>query len=292
VASPPVRGLLLALSAFLLGLLLGPWGPDASLRLLLAAILFLILVLFHLSPSLSTPKTLLLLLLWLTLGWVRGTPLPAPNLPEGTAWIEGTVRVPLEEYPEWRRVRLTDIRWSLPNRAADLEGGAVVALSGDLGRGVHPGERLRLAAQIAAFPGPRNPGGFDASSYWAMRGVRYRISHVESLERGAGVGWTAQIERTLGRMRAEMRGIVSREAWPGTEPLAEALILGDRSGWDTSQRDQLARSGLMHLFEFDRRGFATLQGLGKILIQRERLRYSYGAECQDTEKQDTHGQSQ
>ncbi|MCB2197805.1 DNA internalization-related competence protein ComEC/Rec2 [bacterium] len=240
----PTRGVLLTAIAFTLGLLAGPFGPASWVRLLLILPLF-ILMLFLARREAASSLLPTVLALFFLIGWARSSPHFEPPLPEESVYIEGTVAFPSESRADVQRVRLKHLRWSAGHDHGRLPEGALLYVEGG---SFTPGMRLRLVGQIETIPGVRNPGGFDAASYWGLRGIKYRVRRVERIEVLGTVGGWSRVEEFYAALRQRIETILARDAWPGTTPLAEALILGDRSGWDEGTRDQLARSGLMHIF--------------------------------------------
>lgn len=240
----PTRGVLFAAVAFTLGLLAGPFGPASWLRLLLLVPL-IVLLLFLARRDTAVSVLPLVLLLFFLIGWTCSAPPFHPTLPTESVYIEGTVAFPSESRDEVQRVRLNHLSWSAGWDHGKLPHGALLYVEEG---NYSPGTRLRLVGQIETIPGVRNPGGFDAASYWKMRGIGYRIRRVERIEVLGQVGGWSRVGGFYAGLRQRIETILARDAWPGTTPLAEALILGDRSGWDEGTREQLARSGLMHIF--------------------------------------------
>ncbi len=245
---PPGRATVLAAIAFTLGLLL---APDHFLSWTVLFIPVGLLVLTGISLRFKSPesvRTMLLMLIFVSVGWIHGVPHPPPQLPEGAVWVEGTVRIPVERYDDRLRYRLSLHRWwAVENNGGELDLGAVVYLPDSVV--LQPGEEVRMIARFDHFVSPRNPGDIDWRSYWENRNVSVRLRSVQNVE-PLGInkffgGWTRQI---VGDWRAGINDLIQSHLSPTTQPLAQALLIGDRSQWENDLRDRIALSGLMHLF--------------------------------------------
>jgi len=244
VPSSPLRGLLAAVAAFTVGLLLGQWGPDAAWRLLLTFCFFCALILLSRRIS-HQAQIVALILLFLLIGWSRGAPEDISVQPDEAARFTGRVKLPVESFEGSTRIRLDRITWEMGERVGRVNQGALVTLQRD--PGVNPGDRVELVGRLEQLSGVRNPGGFDAQAYWRLRGVGYRIIKVESVQiTRTAARWSPL--SLYGRMQKGIRRTLEEASTPQTFPLATALILGDRTNWDDSLRDQISRSGLMHIF--------------------------------------------
>lgn len=239
--------LALAAAGFTLGLLY-PW-PLPGFWVRFAVVLLLLVVLaFRLFSARGLPDrwAFLLLLLWVALGVLRAWQ-PPLRFPEGRVWLTGVVQVPVERRAESTRLRLRLTSWRSGYWGGKISSSALLSLH-ELLPDLMPGETLRLAGELTPTVGPRNPGDFDERAYWGLRGVEARIVHASSVERLGVHGVRGHWTWLIGRMRASVREWVERHLDSGTATLADALMLGDRSGWGESTRETLARSGLMHLF--------------------------------------------
>jgi competence protein ComEC len=98
--------------------------------------------------------------------------------------------------------------------------------------------RLRLVGRLAALPGRRNPGGFDARAHHARRGVTTALT-VESATTLAPPG--ARL-----RARAALHAGVTAGLAPPAAALMQALTLGLRDDLGPI-RDAFAASGLAHV---------------------------------------------
>ncbi len=249
--NPPGRATVIAAAVFTVGLLLAP-DQTPSLWYLLLPVGALVLAGIFLRLRDRIPQTLpviALMLAFFSAGWLLGTPQPAPSIPEGRIWIEGTVRIPIERYDERLRYRLSLHRWWAGDAGGELDLGAVLYLPDSLGVNLQPGEEVQLIARLERFRGPRNPGDIDWRGYWANRDVDVMLRSVRFVE-PLGInrffgGWTRQV---VGGWRSGIDQIIREYLTPPAQPLAQALLIGDRSHWDETLHDRIALSGLMHLF--------------------------------------------
>jgi len=98
--------------------------------------------------------------------------------------------------------------------------------------------RQRLEGRLAALPGKRNPGGFDARAHHARRGVTAALV-VARAEALAPPGWRL-------RARAALRAGVAAGLPPPAAALMQALTLGVRDDLGPL-REAFAASGLAHV---------------------------------------------
>lgn len=113
--------------------------------------------------------------------------------------------------------------------------------------GVHAGDRIDVQGWSQANRPLMNPGGFDASTAGRRTGVRgiVRVRQAELIGvLQAGPSVFEKIRRTL-RRRAEM---VLESALPeDLQPIADAMLLGDRSMLQRDVRTMFVESGTVHL---------------------------------------------
>ncbi|MCB2211695.1 DNA internalization-related competence protein ComEC/Rec2 [bacterium] len=249
--NPPGRATIIAAAVFTFGLLLAP-DQSPSLWHLLLPVGALALAGIFLRLRNRVPQTLpfiALMVAFFSAGWLLGTPQPAPSIPEGRVWVQGTVRIPIERYDDRQRYRLSLHRWWAGDAGGELDLGAVLYLPDSLGVSMQPGEEVRLITRLERFRGPRNPGDIDWRGYWANRDVEVMLRSVRFVE-PLGVqrffgGWTRQV---AGGWRTGMDTLIREYLTEPAQPLAQALLIGDRSHWDETLHDRIAMSGLMHLF--------------------------------------------
>ncbi len=262
---PPLRGILLAAATFTAGLVLGKTVSAEPLLLYVGACLLLIAgLLFARSRRLIPLQDLAFLLLWLLLGLFRGSVLPGYTTPEGQVWIKGTVAGTVEEREDYVRFRLIGVQWERNSNQGDLEGDALVYLQKRDAIELHPGDGVKLLGRVGLFTPPRNPGGFHARAYWRLRGVPFRVD---------GMGYATRIvpehtELTLWShfRQAAINHLAS--ALPAHQhPAALSLLAGERSLWSEEFREELARSGLLHLFAISGLHTGLLAGMLLVLLR-------------------------
>ncbi|MFH0882914.1 MAG: DNA internalization-related competence protein ComEC/Rec2 [bacterium] len=233
-------------AVFTIGLQLPGTAPGIGVRLAVVFFLFVLTLFLHLKRILSTRSvTVCLFLLWLSLGWVRAWQ-PVPAFPDEEVWIEGRVRIPVEQKESGTRIRLLVDRWYAGETSGPMHIGAVANL--DHVHNIHAGERIRLIGLMLPLETARNPGGFNEQAYWAMRGVQVRIIKEKSIQKLGVKGFAGHLDRIFDSAREAVDNQIRHGLDARAVPLAQALLIGDRSGWNDPTRDQLARSGLMHLF--------------------------------------------
>lgn len=125
-------------------------------------------------------------------------------------------------------------------------GGLQVTVEEDLST-LGPGDRLQLGGDIASISGPSNPGESDFRSVARNRHVHARLSvdslrQVKLLEAGGpsvrrfADGLARDGERTLLRLLSD-----------DVSALACALVVGRRGSLDSGLKDQLLKTGTIHL---------------------------------------------
>jgi competence protein ComEC len=105
-----------------------------------------------------------------------------------------------------------------------------------------------MIGELSPLRGARNPGDFNERAYWGMRGAHWKIVRAKSVEVLGVNGLRGHFHSTVASVRkwVEMNAIAPLDL--ETAAVGRALMLGDRSAWSDSQREQFAKSGIMHLF--------------------------------------------
>jgi competence protein ComEC len=174
-------------------------------------------------------------------GWLRGAITERLGLRQGEGYGPGdSARVTTRLVVEVGQV-CDGTRWR------PAAGRALVVVSGDRSD-LHAGEPVEVAGQLSRVPGPLNPGEFDYRAFLRARGIRLRLA----VDSPAGIAvdpagslWPATF--WLGRLREACRARLLARLGAGTEPLAAALILGQREEIDPEVNDAFARTGTTHL---------------------------------------------
>lgn len=116
------------------------------------------------------------------------------------------------------------------------------------------GTRLYLAGRLRPLPLRRNPAEFDYGAYLERRRI-VAVLDVPATDRSRGTsavhgapeaapgGW-----HTVARLRRAVRQAIAETfERASTRSLVLALLLGDRSGLETTTREAFARTGLLHV---------------------------------------------
>lgn len=110
------------------------------------------------------------------------------------------------------------------------------------------GSVIRVTAQAEKPEGPRNPGGFNEAAWLAAQGIFLKARPV--------FGCSLQVTRRPGKfapvwLAAQARRILAaalrRLLSPGSADLLAALLLGDTSGLENTERLDFRKAGLAHL---------------------------------------------
>lgn len=135
----------------------------------------------------------------------------------------------------------------VPQEASDSEPIAQASLSGTTMPLMHYGQRVRFAATLVLPRNFRNPGAFDYAGYLREQGIAattaVKFSEIE-VRPGLGGTW-------LGLWRARVhRSIVDHvhDLWPEhIAGLIEAMVIGERSFVERSDRVDFQRAGTYHM---------------------------------------------
>lgn len=113
---------------------------------------------------------------------------------------------------------------------------------------VQEGDSVRLRGSLRPAPGQRNPGGFDYGAYLARRGICCTMYigdpsdvSVRAESKSTLTGGIVAVRQYL---RTQIQRYVPSE---GGRAVLQALLLGDRGRITEAQREDFARTGLMHL---------------------------------------------
>jgi competence protein ComEC len=113
---------------------------------------------------------------------------------------------------------------------------------------VRYGDLLKIAGRISLPTGPRNPGGFDDSSYLSSMRVHARLSarstDVRLIDQGRGATVYC---RLVCPIRRGLGALIGRRLEGESRALLRGLLLGDRSLVGRDLRESLARAGVIHI---------------------------------------------
>lgn len=109
---------------------------------------------------------------------------------------------------------------------------------------VHVGDEVILTGELSLYRRATNPGEFDSFRYYRSLGVSGRLTHVnlEKIETGI---WS------FGEAAYQFRCLLKErlfERMPDAEAaVLSALLLGDKSELDPTQKDLYRRNGILHI---------------------------------------------
>ena len=114
-------------------------------------------------------------------------------------------------------------------------------------RGVHAGDVVDLQGWSQANRPLMNPGGFDRSAFGRSKGVRgiVRVRHTDLVKVLQARRSVVEKLRRLIRSRAE--AVLASAIPEDVRPVADAMLLGDRSMLDRDMRTVFVESGTVHL---------------------------------------------
>jgi len=176
------------------------------------------------------------------------------QLGDASVPLAGTVRGSPERAGEGARFTLSVDTIGIGQSAAAVAGRVRVTLRSppweDDPRSfpeVRQGDEVWVRGAVRPGPEQRNPGGFDYGAYLEQRGVCCVTyigdpENVEIRQRARGA------VAVVGAVREYVRRQVDRYVLAeGNRGVLQALLLGDRGGITETQRENFARTGLMHL---------------------------------------------
>jgi len=109
---------------------------------------------------------------------------------------------------------------------------------------IQPGALMMLRAVPSAIPPKRNPHDFDVQSWLGSLNIHIQAQGVRD---GESIMIRPPDWRGWGWWRTGMREGIARVFAPEQTPLAQAVLIGYRSGLDSELRQDFSRAGLAHL---------------------------------------------
>ncbi|MCM1184066.1 MAG: DNA internalization-related competence protein ComEC/Rec2 [Roseburia sp.] len=106
------------------------------------------------------------------------------------------------------------------------------------------GAVIAVCGQAYGFREARNPGGFDARSYYAIQGLDFALYQAEIIAQGEGF---SPYREGLYRIRGYFEGIFDRLLPERDASVMKAMVLGSKSGLDTELKDLYRQSGISHI---------------------------------------------
>lgn len=206
----------------------------------------------------------------LALGTVSGSLAFHPALPE-----EGDCRVRGIISDEITLGHFSQVRVPLSSVTVDgrpLNGGAYWTFYGDLPEGLAPGREVSFLSRLYHPTGADNPGGYDFRESLLQRGMKVGLSGYEDLsirdpEVFSFPAWVAALRH---RLSLSLVRVLGEE----TGSYASALLLGQRTGIPSADRQSFSRLGIAHILAVSGFHVGILIGVLSLLFRMLRLRQS------------------
>ena len=107
------------------------------------------------------------------------------------------------------------------------------------------GSIIVIEGKVSYFKEARNPGEFDACSYYRILGLDYRLYDAKILSESSGY---SVYRETLYRLRRYFEGIYDKVLPVKSASIMKAMVLGNKSGLDEDSRQLFQKSGIAHVF--------------------------------------------
>ncbi len=138
--------------------------------------------------------------------------------------------------------------WEDPDDEGRAVAGKVRVVCDDPAQTFLYGDLIVLEGDLDPIPPARNPGGFDAKSFWQRQGVTASFRAKKNaafkiLDRDKG----SRLKSTAIRLKEKLSRALSRDFDPQNAAFLKALFLGERSELDEDFKDLFIRTGTMHL---------------------------------------------
>lgn len=125
------------------------------------------------------------------------------------------------------------------------------------------GSTVAVEGTVSFFAGARNPGEFDAKSYYRLLGVDFRLYRAEILAQGSRY---SAYRETLYQIRRHFEGVFDRTLSRKDASIMKAMVLGNKSGLDAGSKQLFQKSGIAHILAISGLHITLLgMGLYKIL---------------------------
>lgn len=115
----------------------------------------------------------------------------------------------------------------------------------DLAEEPRLGSTAAVEGEVSYLKRARNPGGFDAESYYQVLGIDFRLYKTRICAVGSGY---SVYHETLYRIRLYFENVFDRVLSAKDASVMKAMILGSKSGLDAESRQLFQRSGIAHIF--------------------------------------------
>lgn len=107
------------------------------------------------------------------------------------------------------------------------------------------GSVAAVEGKVSCFDEVRNPGGFDARTYYRTLGIDYRLYRAEILAQGSKY---SVYHETLYKLRRHFEGIFDSVLPEKDASVMKAMVLGSRSELDQDSKQLYQKSGIAHVF--------------------------------------------
>jgi competence protein ComEC len=105
------------------------------------------------------------------------------------------------------------------------------------------GDHLKLSGSLKKTEGARNPGGFDAKTYYACRHIYYTMRRPELLEQSQ---CTFSFRGLIYCLRQNCSAVLDETAGDDA-PFFKAMLLGDKSDLDEEIKLRFSQAGMLHI---------------------------------------------
>lgn len=122
-----------------------------------------------------------------------------------------------------------------------------------------------VQGEVSYFREARNPGEFDARSYYRILGSDYRLYDAKVLKQGSDY---SRYKETLYRIRRHFEEIYEQVMSEKAASIMKAMVLGNKSGLDEDSKQLFQRSGIAHVFAISGLHI-TLLGMGLYKLLRK-----------------------
>jgi ComEC/Rec2-related protein len=223
---------------------------------------------------------------WANLGWRTAVLSPFDlRLATGSAGRLATVRGTLRASPALRvferqgrelwhssvEIDLQEIRWQDEWKPAD---GKIIAFAPfDLSSNYFSGQMVEADGVLAALPGPRAPGLFDAQSYYRYHGIDFEL-RTESSRDWRHTPGEKEASSSIGdRVLAWGKRTLARGLDPEDQALhlIWTLVLDWKAPLTEAVEEPFMRAGTFHIFAVDGLRIGLLAGIGLALLRALRL---------------------
>lgn len=107
------------------------------------------------------------------------------------------------------------------------------------------GSMIAVEGKVSYFKEARNPGEFDARSYYRILGVDYRLYDAKVLQESSDY---SVYQETLYGIRCYFEGIYDLVLPAKTASVMKAMVLGNKAELDQDSKQLFQRSGIAHVF--------------------------------------------